>query len=228
MFFRMTIRILLADDHRMVRDALRSLLRTEPGMEVVAEAHDGASAVRLAEQRTPDVVVMDISMPDLDGIAATRQIRSANPEVKVVALTAHANPRVASQMLAAGALGYLPKDVAADELATAIRTVMDDKVYLSPPIARALSAELGGPAPQWGTPVAPITPREREVLQLTAQGLAMKEIAAALNISIKTVETHRRQVMDKLGMYSVAELTRHALREGLTSIDPGPGVRASD
>jgi DNA-binding NarL/FixJ family response regulator len=219
----MGIRVLLADDHRMVRDGLRALIQSEKDLEVIAEAEDGRTAVRLAAETSPDVVVMDISMPDLNGIDATRQIMTHDPDVKVVALTAYADPRMVSNILGAGASGYLPKDAAFEELAVAIRTVAARKVYLSPHATRALVREAaprtGGTGSQPGGAFEALTPREREVLQLMAEGKATKEIAAVLHVSVKTVETHRRQMMDKLNLDSVAEVTKYALREGLTSLD---------
>jgi DNA-binding NarL/FixJ family response regulator len=219
----MPIRVLLADDHRMVRDGLRALIQSEDDLQVVAEAEDGRTAVTLAGELSPDVVVMDISMPDLNGIDATRQIKSHDPAVSVVALTAHADPRMVSSILGAGASGYLPKDAAFEELAVAIRTVVAKKVYLSPQVAGTVVQQyVGRPNPGGSGNVGPfqaLTPREREVLQLMAEGKATKEIAAALHVSVKTVETHRRQMMDKLDLQSVAEVTKYALREGLTSLE---------
>jgi two-component system response regulator NreC len=206
----MGIRVLLADDHRMVRDGLRALIQSESDMKLVAEAEEGRTAVRLAGELSPDVVVMDISMPDLNGIDATRQIKSRHPGVNVVALTAHADPRMVSNILAAGASGFLPKDATFEELAVAIRTVVAGKVYLSPQVAGTVLQQLVG-RPQGngnGDAFQALTPREREVMQFMAEGKATKEIAGALHVSVKTVETHRRQMMDKLDLDSVAEVTR--------------------
>jgi DNA-binding NarL/FixJ family response regulator len=215
----MSIRVLLADDHQIVRDGLRALIQSQIGFEVVAEAQEGREAVRLAVELAPDVVVMDIAMPDLNGIEATRQIRQRLPAVKVIALSAHADTRMASGMLGAGASGFVPKDAAFEELAVAIQTVLADKVYLSPRIAGTVVEQLTrGPRPGDGVAAA-LTPREREVLQLMAEGKTTKEIAAVLGVSVKTVETHRRQMMEKLELYSVPELTKYAVREGLTSLE---------
>ena len=206
----------------MVRDGLRALIQAEDDLEVVAEAEEGRAAVRLAEEVVPDVVVMDISMPDLNGIDATRRIKAHNPGVHVVALTAHADPRMVSGILEAGASGFLPKDTAFEELAVAIRTVVAKKVYLSPQVAGSVVRQMvegGGNGKAAGGAFRALTTREREVLQLMAEGKATKEIAAALHVSVKTVETHRRQMMDKLDLQSVAEVTKYALREGLTSLD---------
>ena len=208
----------------MIRDGLRALIQSEDDLEVVAEAEDGRTAVTLAAELSPDVVVMDISMPDLNGIDATRQIKARHASVNVVALTAHADPRMVSSILAAGASGFLPKDAAFEELAVAIRTVVAKKVYLSPQIAGTVVQQFAG-GPQGngtgsgnGGPFHALTPREREVLQLMAEGKSTKGIAAALHVSVKTVETHRRQMMVKLDLQSVAEVTKYALREGLTSL----------
>ena len=223
----MTTRILLADDHQIVREGLRSLLEQHPDMEVIGEANDGRLAVEMAQQLSPDVVVMDVGMPHLNGIEATRQITSRGSHVRVVALSMHADRRFMTEMLKAGAKGYLLKDGAFEELATAIRAVVGDQVYLSPRIAdvvvddyvrRSSGAGSGGGGENAGA-FARLTPREREVLQLMAEGRATKEIAADLKVSIKTIETHRRQIMEKLDIHSVAELTKYAIREGLTSLD---------
>lgn len=213
------IRILLADDHRMIREGLKALLRPEPDFSVVAEAEDGHTAIRLAAELLPDVVLMDIRMPDLNGIDATRRLLEANPRSKVIALTGYPDDRMAAEMLRAGASGFLLKDVAFDELAQAVRTVAAGKTYLSPRVGNTMVNELlrGGSASP--TVFNTLTAREREVLQLMAEGKATKEVAAQLQMSVKTAETHRRSIMQKLDMDSVAELTKYAIREGLTSVD---------
>ena len=192
-------------------------------MQVVAEANDGRSAVQLAQELQPDVVVMDVGMPGLNGIEATRQITNREPDAKVVALSMHSDRRFMGEMLKAGAKGYLLKDGAFEELATAIRSVVANKVYLSPRIADVVVDDYvrrtPGQNPGDTSAFAKLTPREREVLQLMAEGRATKEIAMDLKVSIKTVETHRRQIMEKLQIHSVAELTKYAIREGLTSLD---------
>jgi DNA-binding NarL/FixJ family response regulator len=216
------MKILLADDHQIVREGLRSLLNQHEDMEVVAEARNGRDAVQLAQELQPDVVVMDVGMPGLNGIEATRQITAREPEAKVVALSMHSDRRFMGEMLKAGAKGYLLKDGAFEELATAIRSVVADKVYLSPRIADVVVDDYVRRTPGQGgdtSAFAKLTPREREVLQLMAEGRATKEIALDLKVSIKTVETHRRQIMEKLNIHSVAELTKYAIREGLTSLD---------
>jgi DNA-binding NarL/FixJ family response regulator len=223
----MSIRILLADDHTMIRQGLRSLLNAQPDFDVVAEASDGRAAVEAASELQPDVVVMDVRMPDLNGIDATRQVLATRPGAKVIALSASTDERTTGEMLRAGASGYVHKDAAFDELATAVRTVMQGKVYLSPSIARNVVIDFvrstnvaGRPpsSPRNGSVFDVLSTREREVLQLMAEGRATKEIAVDLNVSVKTVETHRRNLMEKLNLDSVAELTKYAVREGLTSL----------
>lgn len=217
----MATRIVVADDQRMLRDGLRRLLSEQPGFEVVGEAEDGRAAVQLARDLAPEVVVMDVRMPDLNGVDATRQIAAANPSVKVVCLSAHADERTAGEVLGAGAAGYVLKEAAFAELATAIRTVVEGKVYLSPRVAELVVDDYrrGRPAGTAEQRPEPLSGREREVLQLVAEGKATKEIAADLHLSVKTVETHRRNVMEKLRLYSVAELTKYAVREGISSLD---------
>jgi len=215
----MSIRILLADDHRIMREGLRALLEGQPGLSVLAEAENGRRAVQLARELRPDVIIMDVSMPDLNGIEATRQICESVPDSRVVALSIHSDRRFVLQMFKAGANGYLLKDCAFEELTRAIRSVSDGQAYLSPGIAGVVVGEFlrglvnGEPS---GAPE--ITAREREVLQLMAEGKTTKEIAAQLQVSVKTVETHRRQLMEKLQLGSVAELTKYAIREGITTL----------
>jgi DNA-binding NarL/FixJ family response regulator len=213
------IKVLIADDHAILREGLRSLIAAEPDMEVSAQAETGRAALRMAAELRPDVVIMDIAMPDLNGMEATRQLLRTIPGARVIGLSMHADKRFVAGMLEAGACGYLLKDSAFDELARAIRTVGSGQTYLSPAIAGTVVEEYltGGAGPQG--PAASLTPREREVLQLIAEGLSTKRIASRLGVSVKTVETHRRQMMEKLGVQSVAELTKYAIREGLTSIE---------
>jgi two-component system response regulator NreC len=211
------MRILLADDHSMFREGLKKLLETNADFEVVGEASDGRQAVEMAMQYSPDVVLMDVSMPGLNGVEATRKILIDQPQTKVVGLSMHTDRRYPSELLRAGAAGYLPKDGSFDELEHAVRAVYAGEVYLSP----RLSAQNGDGNGESGVTSVfdRLTAREREVLQLMAEGQATKEIAATLHVSVKTVETHRRQIMEKLNIYSVAELTKYAIREGLTSIE---------
>ena len=214
----MAIEILIADDHRILREGLCALLRGHSDIRVVAEADDGAEAVRLAAEVSPDVVVMDVAMPRVKGVEATRQILAQNPAIKVVILSLYSADRpLVAEAFRAGASGYLPKEASFDELATAIRSVMHGKVYISPECQNVARETLqhagsGDSAAGW-----PLTPREREVLRQVADGHAMKQIAVHLDLSVKTVETHRRQIMDKLGLHSVAELTKYAIRQGITT-----------
>jgi DNA-binding NarL/FixJ family response regulator len=211
-------RILLVDDHQIMREGLRALLQEQPGMTVVGEAENGRKAVQLARELSPDLVIMDVTMPDMNGVEATSQIRTALPAVKVIALSIHSDRRFVIQMFRAGATGYLLKDCAFEELARAIQRVTEGQAYLSPGIAGVVVEELLRTAAHEGSGIPSLSSREREVLQLTAEGRSMKEIASALNVSVKTVETHRRQLMIKLGVNSVAELTKYAIREGLTPL----------
>ncbi len=213
----MLIKVLLADDHQIIREGLRSLVNREPDMEVVAEADNGRMAVQLNEKRAPDVVIMDINMPDLNGMEATRQIVSTTPNVKIVALSMLSDHRFITGMIKAGASGYLLKDCAFKELSQAIRTVAEGKIYLSPAISGAIR-EFVSELPETASVSVELTAREREVIQLIAEGKSTKEIADILHVSVKTIETHRQNVMKKLRISSVAELTKYAIREGLTSI----------
>jgi len=216
----MSIRILIADDHKVMRQGLRALLEKEDDMEVVGEAENGRQAVKSAENLSPDVVVMDIGMRDLNGIEATTQIIERCRGTKVLALSMHSDRRFAAGMLRAGASGYLLKDGAFEELANAIRRVAAGEVYLSPSIADVVVSDyVERLARSDASAFSTLTPREREVLQLLAEGHSTKQIASQLRVSAKTIETHRQNVMEKLGIRSVAELTKYAIREGLTSLD---------
>jgi DNA-binding NarL/FixJ family response regulator len=213
-------RVLLVDDHKIVRDGLKALIEKESDLSVAAEAENGRKALQLARRLKPDVIIMDITMPDLNGVDAARQILDENPEVKIVALSMHSQKQFVEGMLRAGVSGYLVKDTAFEELVEAIRAVCTGKKYLSPDIADVVIQEYLHPAAaNGGPPEAALTGREREVLQLIAEGRATRQIADALHISVKTVETHRKHVMDKLDLHTVAELTKYALRQGLTSLE---------
>jgi two-component system response regulator NreC len=216
----MFIKVLIADDHQIVRQGLRNLLEKEHDLKVVAEAEDGRSTVRLARETQPQLIIMDVAMPDLNGIEAARQIVSELPRVKVIALSMYADRRFVVNMLKAGAAGYLLKDCAFEELNRAIRAVLAHKTYLSPGVSDILVKDYmtGGPAQETSV-FSVLTPREREVLQLMSEGKSTNQIADSLHVSVKTIETHRQQVMHKLNMHSVAELTKYAIREGLTSLD---------
>jgi len=216
----MPIKIALADDHTIVRNGLRALLEKEADFEVVCEVADGRAAVRCIGESAPDLMLMDVAMPELNGIEATRQLRRDHPEVRVIALSMHSDRRYVVEMLKAGAQGYLLKDCAQDELARAVRAVAGGQSYLSPAISDVVVSDYlqlveGGVA----TPASKLTAREREVLQLVAEGSSTRVIAERLGVSVKTIETHRQQVMRKLDLHSVAELTKYAVREGLTSVD---------
>jgi DNA-binding NarL/FixJ family response regulator len=219
----MSLRIVLVDDHKLLREGLKSLLEDEPDLEVVGEAEDGHECILLTKRLKPDVVVMDVGMPGLNGMDATRQVLADSPEVKILALSMHTDKRFASGMLQAGASGYLLKDAAYDELIRAIRTVAAGKTYLSPTITEVVVEDyvqrLGGGEGESAGAFSVLSAREREVLQAMAEGRSTKEIAAALHLSVKTVESHRMAIMNKLDIHSVAELTKYAVREGLTSLD---------
>ena len=217
----MEIRIIIADDHQIVRQGLKVLLEQEPDMQVVGEAEDGPSTVRMAKELVPHVVLMDIKMPDLNGIDATRQILSDLPDVKIIALSMYPDQRFVTNMLRSGARGYVLKDCAFEELAQAIRVVMADKTYLCPLVTEVVVKDYVNlnPSPSQSS-FAILTAREREVLRLLAEGRRTSQIAKLLDISVKTLDTHRQQIIQKLGIRSLAELTKFAIREGLTSLEP--------
>jgi len=204
------------DDHTVVRQGLRALLAAEDDMRVIGEAENGRQAVRQAKKSSPDVVVMDVAMPLLNGLEATRQILKAVPSAKVLGLTSYGDDGYVQQLMEAGASGYLLKQTAANDLLKAIREVQHGRTFFSPDIARRLR-EAGGALPngQVGRKAVELTSREIEVLQLIAEGFPNKQIAHELSISIKTVEKHRQQLMNKLQMHDVASLTRYALSKGL-------------
>lgn len=215
----MDIRILVADNHRVVREAICSLLRNESGMDVVGEADDGRIAIQLARELHPDIVIMETSMPNLNGIEATRQIIHELPEVKVIALSAHSDRRSVCEMLRAGASGYLPKRCAFEELVCAIQDVVLNRTYLSSHISGLVVDEYLHRTDLNGkSAYSVLTEREREVLQLIAEGKSTKLIARELYVSPKTVEWHRGQLMKKLRIESVAELVKYAISEGLIRV----------
>jgi two-component system, NarL family, response regulator NreC len=216
-----SISILLVDDHQIVRSGLKNLFDDQQDMKVIAEAENGRAAVQLVKELLPDIVVMDITMPDLNGVEATRKIMHESPRSKVIALSEHSDRRFVSEALKAGAVGYLPKASPFEELAEAVRAVARGKVYLSPRIANVVVEEYirGSGGAEDSSVYAVLSAREREVLQLMAEGLATKEVARHLHVSVKTVETHRAKIMDKLNLHSLAELTKYAVREGITSLE---------
>ena len=216
----MSIRILLVDDHQIVRDGLRALLEAQPDMNVVAEGEDGRTAVRLVQEQAPDVVIMDIAMPALNGIEATRQILAAAPGTKVIALSMHSDRRFVAGMFNAGASGYLLKESAFEELVQAVRVVRANQTYLSPGIAGIVIDDYVQHVPATAASMfAVLTAREREVLQVLVEGRSVKQIASLLQVSGKTIETHRRKIMEKLDLHSLPALTKYALREGLISLE---------
>jgi DNA-binding NarL/FixJ family response regulator len=216
----MSTRILLADDHRIVREGLRALIEKQPNMEVVAEAENGRTAVELVQKLHPDVIIMDVAMPDLNGIEATRQIIAKALSVKIIALSMHSDRRFVVEMLRAGASGYLLKDCAFEELVHAIRAVVVNRIFLSPKINDIVIKDYLRLFPKTEFSVFSIlTPRQRQVLQLLSEGKTTRQIASHLQVSVKTVETYRQQIMDKLDIHSIAELTKYAIREGLTSLE---------
>ncbi len=218
------IRILLADDHAVVRAGLRMLLSADADLHIVGEAETGAQALQLTGELLPDVVLMDISMPDMNGIEATRRIKAQYPNVAVLALTMHEDDQYFFEMLGAGASGYVPKRAAPNDLIAAIHAVQGGGVFLFPSVARVLvqdylqrTAQSGGERP--GRPFDTLTDREREVLSLIAQGLSNQEIADQLVISVKTVNRHRENIMTKLDLHSRVELVRYAIEKGLIDIE---------
>jgi len=215
----MSLRVLIADDHTIVREGLRSLLEKEPDLVVVAEAANGSTALLLAREHHPDVILMDISMPDINGIDATRMIRAEQSDARILALSMETDRRFVVEVLKAGATGYLLKDCAFAELATAVRAVARDETYLPPKIIELVIKDYLQRVPDnAANDNGRLTTRERELLQFISAGKNTKEIAFALQVSVKTVENQRQSIMKKLNLYSIAELTKYAVREGLSSL----------
>jgi DNA-binding NarL/FixJ family response regulator len=206
--------VLLADDHTLVRAGVRKILEAHPGFSVVGEVADGRAAISALKEQPVDVLVLDLSMPGVDGFEVLRRAKSIRPEIKVLVLTMHASAEYVARAVREGADGYLLKDSAVQDLVAGIEAVMAGREYYSPPVQRELTEMVRGSS---GTKrrAEPITEREREVLKLVAEGLSTKEIADRLDISTRTVETHRANLMRKLGLHSVARLTQYAIREGL-------------
>ena len=214
------IRVLLADDHRLMREGMRGLIGKLPGAEVVAEAEDGSVAVQLARELLPDLAILDVSMPTLGGIEATRRIVSEAPEVKVLGVSVHTDRRFVEEMLGAGASGFLLKDAAFEELPDAVRVVMSGGVYLSPAVVDQVEEACIREEPP-AYPAAPsvLAEQEREVLKLLVVGLSTEDIAARLCVELRAVGRLRRQVMSKVGIYTMAGLTRYARQQGLLGSD---------
>jgi DNA-binding NarL/FixJ family response regulator len=216
----MPTRVLLVDDHAIIRQGLSSLLEKQPDVEVVGSVEDGRKAVDIARELAPDLVIMDISMPNLNGIDATRKIIGELGDVKVIALSIHSSRHFVAEMLKAGASGYILKDCLFDELVEAIKTVLNGGIYLSPKITGVVIDDYVKRLSTQYQPDGPVlTEREREVLQFLSEGKSTKQIALQLHVSTKTIESNRRNIMDKLGINSVAELTKYAVREGLTPLE---------
>src|SRR5215469_3090164 len=208
------MKVLVADDHTLMRAGLVALIARLPDMEVVAEAEDGRQALRLVRDLQPDIVIMDIAMPGLNGLEAAERIHGILPQVKIIVLSMHAGEEYVAQALKAGASGYLLKDAATTELEMALKSVAMGQFYLSPAISRQVVDNYlrGGP-----TGIDVLTPRQREILQLIAEGKSTREIADTLHLSVKTVETHRTQLMERLDIHDMAGLVRYAIRKGLVS-----------
>jgi DNA-binding NarL/FixJ family response regulator len=214
------MRILIVDDHGIVREGLKSLLQNQSDMEVVGEGEDGHIAVDLAEQLSPDMVIMDMSMPNLNGIEATRLILQHSPNIKVIILSMHSDRHIVKETLDAGASAYVLKSNLFDEMLRALETVAEGGRYLSPRITDVVIDDYVGKSTEGESAKTPkLTSRERQIVQLVAEGKTIKEIASILHISPKTADSNRRQIMNKLGFSSVAELTKYAIREGLTSLE---------
>jgi DNA-binding NarL/FixJ family response regulator len=213
------LRILLADDHTLVRAGLRSLIGQLDGVEVVAEAQDGREVLDLVDTHHPDIVLMDISMSGMNGLEATLQLKKQHPRIHVMILSMHATEEYVLQALRAGASGYLLKDSAPLELELALRAVGRGETYLSPPISKQVVDDYMQRVGGKHEPLAALTARQREILQLVAEGNSTKEIARRLRLSVKTVETHRAQLMERLGIHEVAGLVRYAIRHGLISAE---------
>jgi two-component system, NarL family, response regulator NreC len=214
----MSIRILLADDHQLLRQGLHALIEEQPDMTVIAQAEDGRATVQLAAKLRPDIIVMDISMPGMNGMEATRQILTNDPGVKVLALSMHTDKRFIVEMLSAGASGYLLKDCAFEELICALHALADQRTYLSPKISDIVVKDYACRNSKSTLSSSVLSAREREVLQLMAEGKSTRKIASILHVGMKTVETYRQQIMQKLDIHTIAGLTKFAIREGLTSL----------
>lgn len=215
----MSIRILLVDDHKIVREGVCALLERQPDMEVVAEAEDGHRAVNLVQELLPDVVIMDIAMPVLNGIEATRQIVAKHPGIKVLILSIHSDSLLVTEAMRAGASGYMLKDCAFEELVCAIHAVVSNQTYLSPMAGGFVIKDNICLSTTRASVYSDLSSREREVLQLLSKGMTTKQIASRLQVGVKTIEAHRKQIMKKLDIHTVVELAKYALREESTSLE---------
>jgi DNA-binding NarL/FixJ family response regulator len=209
-------RLLLADDHDIVIEGLRRVL-DHPDLEIVGVVNDGRALLRAAKEKQPDIIIADVTMPLLNGIDAARQIRKSNPDIKIIFLTMHPDVTFATEALSAGGSGYVLKNSAGDELTTAIREAMQGRIYVTKSIAEAVRLGLSSRSNSWRSPLDKLTSRQREVLQLLAEGRAVKEIAVKLNVSSRTVEFHKYRIMDELGLRTAAEIARYAARHGLVT-----------
>lgn len=214
-----TIRVLLADDHRLMRAGLRALLKSLELVQVVAEAGNGHEAIQLAEQHQPDIVIMDIGMPELNGLEAAARIVKLSPAPRIIILSMHANEEYVRRALQAGAAGYLLKGAEPAELELAIKAVMRGETYLTPAVSKQVVQNYLHPREMKPGATQELTPRQREVLQLVAEGHSTKDIAQKLNLSTKTVDTHRTELMQRLDIHDIAGLVRYAIRVGLISAD---------
>ena len=215
------LRILVADDHEVVRRGLCSLLESQPGWQVCGEASDGRDVLKKVGELKPDIVVVDVAMPNLNGLEATRQILKTNPKAKVLVLTLHDSDRLIHEVLSAGASGFVLKSDAARDLVAAVEALRQNKTYFTSKVASmVLNGFLkGGPGAMTGATASPLTGREREIVQLLSEGKSAKEVAVALDISVKTAETHRSNIMRKLGLHSVSELVLYAVRNNIVSVE---------
>jgi DNA-binding NarL/FixJ family response regulator len=210
----MRTKIFLADDHNIIREGLRAMLEKKTDIRIVGEAGDGRTTVQMVKETMPDIVIMDIAMPEMNGIEATRRIIRNSPHIKIIALSMHTDNRLVSEIFKAGASGYVLKESALTELIDAINATKRGCSYISMDIQKVINTKLSK-HPLYSE----LTDREREVLQLIAEGKSTKQISACLDVSVKTVDSHRQQMMKKLTMHSIAELTKYALREGLTTLE---------
>lgn len=219
----MTLRIMVADDHEVVRRGLRALLEGQPGWQVCGEASDGRDVITKAAELNPDIIVLDISMPNLNGLEATRQLIKTDAKAKVLVLTLHDSEQMIRDVLNAGAKGFLLKSDAARDLVTAVEALRQNKTYFTSRVSSmVLDGFLNGrPAMGDGKPVSALTPREREIVQLVAEGKSTKEVASMLNLSVKTAETHRSNIMRKLAIHSVSDLVLYAVRNNIIHVAPG-------